>query len=78
MKGRGNSAKNRNTHYNNDGYGDVVASQHRRIEHERRKQLRLEETNDHLQNSCHSLQASLDAYDSCGELSGTENSQFSG
>jgi hypothetical protein len=75
MKGRGRCSKNtsvRDTqeYYAESDIGDsrCGANHRQRIKYENNKQL-----ND----SYHSMQASLDAYDSCGEQSGAEASQTS-
>ncbi|KAL7512386.1 hypothetical protein ACHAXN_009315 [Cyclotella atomus] len=75
MKGRGRSSK-RSAHDSQEyiGESDVGgdsrcgANRHQRIQYENSRQM-----ND----SYHSMQASLDAYDSCGEQSGAEASQTS-
>jgi hypothetical protein len=86
MRGKGRSTTNRMTNLDaldtcqeEDTGKDkrLIASRQRKIEHLKRKQLRLDEEIKGLNRSCHSLQASLDACDSFGELSGAEVSQIS-
>ena len=83
MKGKGHSAKTKRDPIDSSDIGGdpdttkdarLLASQRRKIEHEKRKQMRSAEK---LISSCPSLHSSTDPYDSGGEDFGTGASQGS-